>query len=103
MLDYLKQEANVTTTENGAITYATTGSDCLDLFATIGALRSASETEIISRFLRAYTENPDTAMKLFAQKNPQFAQFLRDNQGKSPQQIAQDYGLDWNIVQNFLK
>ena len=48
-------------------------------------------------------QNPDTAMKLFAQKNPQFAQFLRDNQGKSPQQIAQDYGLDWNMVHGFLK
>lgn len=48
-------------------------------------------------------QNPDTVMNLFAQKNPQFAQFLRDNQGKSPQQIAQDYGIDWNIVQNFLK
>ena len=48
-------------------------------------------------------QNPDTVMKLFAQKNPQFAQFLRDNQGKSPQQIAQDYGLDWNMVQGFLK
>ena len=48
-------------------------------------------------------QNPDAVMKLFAQKNPQFAQFLMDNQGKSPQQIAQDYGLDWNMVQGFLK
>ena len=48
-------------------------------------------------------QNPDTVMKLFSQKNPQFAQFLRDNQGKSPQQIAQDYGLDWNMIQGFLK
>ena len=48
-------------------------------------------------------QNPDTVMNLFAQKNPQFAQFLRDNHGKSPQQIAQDYGLDWNMVQGFLK
>lgn len=48
-------------------------------------------------------QNPDTVMKLFAQKNPQFSQFLRDNQGKSPQQIAQEYGLDWNMVQGFLK
>ena len=48
-------------------------------------------------------QNPDTVIKMFAQKNPQFAQFLRDNQGKSPQQIAQDYGLDWNMVQGFLK
>ena len=48
-------------------------------------------------------QNPDTVIKMFAQKNPQFAQFLMDNQGKSPQQIAQDYGLDWNMVQGFLK
>ena len=48
-------------------------------------------------------QNPDTVMKLFAQKNPQFAQFLRDNHGKSPQQIAQDYGLDWSMIQGFLK
>lgn len=48
-------------------------------------------------------QNPDTVVKLFAQKNPQFAQFLRDNQGKSPQQIAQEYGLDWNMIQGFLK
>ena len=48
-------------------------------------------------------KNPDTVMKLFSQKNPQFAQFLRDNQGKSPEQIARDYGLDWNMVHNFLK
>ena len=48
-------------------------------------------------------QNPDTVMKLFAQKNPQFAQFLRDNHGKTPQQIAQDYGLDWGMIQGFLK
>ena len=48
-------------------------------------------------------QNPDAVMRLFSQKNPQFAQFLRDNQGKTPQQIAQDYGLDWNMVQGFLK
>ena len=64
MLDYIKQEANLTLTENGAATYVSTGSDCLDLFATIGALRRESDAEIVSRFVRAYTESPDTAMKL---------------------------------------
>lgn len=64
MLDYIKQEANMTQTENGAATYGSTGSECLDLFATIGALRRESDEEIITRFVRAYTENPDTAMKL---------------------------------------
>ena len=48
-------------------------------------------------------QNQDTVIKMFAQKNQQFAQFLQDNQGKSPQQIAQDYGLDWNMIQGFLK
>lgn len=48
-------------------------------------------------------QNPDVFMKLFAQKNPQFAQFVKDNQGKSPEQVAKDYGLDWNMVQGFLK
>ena len=64
MLKYLKQEANSTVTENGALTHITTESDCLDLFATIGALRRESDSEIIDRFTRAYTENRDIAMKL---------------------------------------
>lgn len=63
MLQHLKNEANRTYTENGAVTYETTCSDCLDLFATVGALRSQSEPEILNRFVRAFTENPDLAMK----------------------------------------
>ena len=53
MLEYLKTEANTAYTENGAVSNATTGSDCLDLFATVGALRRASDEEIITRFVRA--------------------------------------------------
>ena len=64
MLNYLKQEVNKTATENGAVTHITTESDCLDLFATIGALRHASDEEIEARFSRAYCENRDIAMKL---------------------------------------
>ena len=64
MLNYIKQEANIAFTENGAVTNASSGSDCLDLFATVGALRRESEAEIITRFVRAYTEDADLAMKL---------------------------------------
>ena len=64
MLDYLKQEANLTETENGAVTYASSGSWCLDLFATVGALRGAAEGEILVRFIRAWAEDPDLAMKI---------------------------------------
>lgn len=64
MLNYLKKEANIAYTQNGAVTDLSTMSDCLDLFATIGAIRAAGEQDIISRFVRAYTENADIAMKI---------------------------------------
>ena len=64
MLEFLKHEANLTRTENGALTNQSTQSHCLDLFATIGALRRAEQDEITLRFLRAYAENADLAMKI---------------------------------------
>ena len=63
MLNLLKKAANKTYTENGAATYASTMSDCLDLFATIGALRNAADEDVIRRFVKAYAEDPDLAMK----------------------------------------
>lgn len=64
MLNAIKNEANRTLTENGAATLISTKDCCLDLFATIGALRNADDTEVINRFIRAYTENADLAMKI---------------------------------------
>ena len=63
MLNFLKRETNRTFTDNGAVTYATTMSDCLDLFATAGALRSAADSEIVFRFVRAFAEDKDIAMR----------------------------------------
>ena len=62
-LKYLKKEENRTYTENGAVTNRSTLSNCLDLFATIGALRNAEASDIVERFMRAYAEDPDMAMK----------------------------------------
>ena len=64
MLEVLKKTANKTYTENGAVTYRTSGKDCLDLFASIGALRHADDEDIRNRFLKAYAENRDLAMKI---------------------------------------
>ncbi|SCY72403.1 protein of unknown function [Lachnospiraceae bacterium XBB2008] len=63
ILNVLKKEANTTYTENDAVTYRSTLSECLDLFATIGALRNAEEADIVSGFIKAYAEDADTAMK----------------------------------------
>ena len=64
MLNMLKKETNKTRTENGAMTFRTTASDCLDLFSRIGAMRNACDEEIIDSFARAYIEDPDLAMKI---------------------------------------
>ena len=63
-LEELRKEENRTYTENGALTNRSTNSYCLDLFATIGALRNAEDNEIISRFIKAYTEDNNMAMKI---------------------------------------
>lgn len=64
MLQELKKETNYTMTENGALTYVSTMNHCLDLFATAGGLRNSDEEEIEKRFVRAYAENADIAMKI---------------------------------------
>lgn len=64
MTNYLKNTANRTLTENGAAALSTTGSNCLDLFASIGALRNKNEQNIVNRFVRAFSENRDMALKL---------------------------------------
>ena len=74
-------------TENGAATHITTGSHCLDLFATIGALRSSNEQEIVNRFVRAYTEDPDLAMKTLF--------FARDVRGGLGERKAFRICLNW--------
>ena len=65
MLNELKNEINrMARTENGAVTLYSTGSHCLDLFACIGALRDATDEEIAVKFLLAFAENRDLAMKI---------------------------------------
>ena len=63
MLKFLREQMNRTRTENGAAAHITTQSDCLDLFSTVGALRSAADQEIINRFSRAWAEDRDLAVR----------------------------------------
>ena len=48
-------------------------------------------------------QNPQQVAKLMAQRNPQFAAFLQQNQGKSPEQIAQENGIDMSLVRELLR
>ena len=63
-LEALKEEANKTLTENLAVTWRSSGSENVDLFASIGALRSAKDEEIVRRFIKAWADDRDIAMKI---------------------------------------
>lgn len=73
----MKKEATFTRTENGAVALNTTGDACLDLFSTIGSLRTATEERIQTLFSEAYQENP-----LFATKIVFYARDVRGGLGE---------------------
>lgn len=64
LVDALKQLSNQTRTSNGAFALKSTGSDLLDLYGCIGALRSRPENEIEVLFSNAFAEDKLLAMKL---------------------------------------
>lgn len=64
MLNHLKNEASQTYTENGALTYSTSGSFCLDLFFRAGAMRNTSPQEIAAVVTRAFAEDAVKTLKI---------------------------------------
>ena len=92
MLEELKNEANRTLTENYAATYKSTLSDCLDLFATVGALRNADDDEIQKRFSQAFYEDKNLALKI--------AFYARDIRGGLGERKVFRVILEW-LKKNF--
>lgn len=62
--DAMRNKAAFTRTENGAVALSTTKDACLDLFASIGALREADTNRIHTLFAEGYRENPLLAVKI---------------------------------------
>lgn len=81
-MDFIKEMKSTldnakTLTENGAVSYRTTGKELLDLNFAVASLRSASEPEIVSKFTKAFFENKELAVKwLF------FARDIREGLGE---------------------
>lgn len=81
-MDFIKEMKNTldnakTLTENGAVSYRTTGKELLDLNFAVASLRSASEPEIVNKFTKAFFENKELAVKwLF------FARDIREGLGE---------------------
>ncbi len=60
----MAKKATETHTENGALAHNTTGSHCLDLFGTIGALRQREDQEVINLWVKAFAEDPLAATRM---------------------------------------
>lgn len=59
----LDNEMNVSTTENGAVGYRTTGKALLDLNFAVASLRKLSDNEVAERFTKAFCEDKILAMR----------------------------------------
>lgn len=46
---------------------------------------------------------PEQLMRSMMRSNPQFAQFVEQNRGKSPEQIAREHGIDLGSVMQAFK
>lgn len=59
----VNEDFNISVTKNGAIGYATTGKSLLDLNFAVSSLRDAPDEKIIKMFTKAYSENPELAVR----------------------------------------
>ena len=62
-MNALEEQYNYKFTENGALSFRSTGSKVYDLFAFGGAYRSRSDADCMNLFRNAFKEDPDLAVK----------------------------------------
>lgn len=48
-------------------------------------------------------QDPRQVAQLMAQRNPQFAAFMQQNQGKTVDQIAAENGIDMSFVRELMR
>lgn len=46
--------------------------------------------------------NPEQIAQQMMRINPQFRQFVEANKGKTPEQVAREYGVDLNQLKNMI-
>lgn len=48
-------------------------------------------------------QDPQQVARNLMQRNPQFAEFVQQNQGKTVEQIAGEYGIDLDLVRSIMR
>ena len=89
-LDYLKEEFNYTETENGAVALNSTMNACLDAFGSMGAMKFASDDQIVDVFKNAFYEDRATAMRILF--------YIRDVRGGQGMRRVFRVCLSWLAV-----
>lgn len=56
----------------------------------------------INNIINMAKGNPQGMFNQMLKTNPQFASFVESCKGKNPMQIAQEYGLDPNLIKRFM-
>lgn len=64
LINEFDQQSNLTTTENGAVAFNSTLNACLDAFASLGAMYTSPEKDIIQKFALAYDEDKEKALRM---------------------------------------
>jgi len=79
LLTGIKKSQNVAYTANGAASNASTLNEVLDFFGLGAALRTRTETDVVSLFSKAYAANKLLALKTLF--------YIRDRQGQGERKV----------------
>lgn len=67
----------------------------------MNAMKNAGNVNQILQMLK--TGNPEIIAQNMMQSNPGFKKFIESNKGKTPQQVAQENGIDLNQIIRMIK
>lgn len=73
------------------------------LMQSMGQTQPGNVASLGNIFRMLKSGNPEQIAMSLMQRNPQFKAFMDANRGKSPEQVAKQYGVDLNAVMGQFK
>lgn len=64
---------------------------------------SSQNNSMLSMIKMLKSGNPQQIAQAMMQQNPQFAAFMQQNKGKTPEQVAKENGIDMGQIMGMLK
>lgn len=59
--------------------------------------------DTINNLKRLTAGDPQVLYDSMMKNNPQFAEFVKANEGKTPEEIAQSYGIDLGVLRQLMR